>query len=304
MNINLSNKNTVFVLNLLFFVVLCLIVYFFIYSKTKDLFDERKVVYSRFYNINMQLEDFSKIQTKIDEQKDKINETIAMYEDCFMTNDEIISTYKLRVLSILNQSEITIDKDSVTQIQKDENNISLVLKFKASYEQVFKFLFEMEKFSAVSKISSNYLGETSVECSPVLYSAQVNDFFSGRTAQPVDDVMVKGYFKEISDKIFDIMDVGYIYTWRDVLPIPRNPFFEGFSVQKKSFYSRNVVAYRKLPTVILDGIMYEEKNPIVIIEGKLYTKGKMYKNMKIVRINTNTINVEYYGKIYTIKMLN
>ncbi|MDD5102388.1 MAG: hypothetical protein PHH62_05335 [Endomicrobiaceae bacterium] len=267
--------------------------------------NEKKIIYDRFNAINMQLNDFSNIQRSIDEQKDKITEIISEYEDFFIPNDEIVNRYKVQVIKLLKQYEIQSTDDNIKQIQKEGNNIVLTLNLKATYDQVYKFLFDIEKFSTVSNVTMSYTGNVTIDCSPVLYSSSINDYFSGRVEQSIDEISAKGYFKEISDKIFSSMDVGYVPTWRDLLPVPRNPFISGFVKKKvvQKYVSQPVIS-RAVPVIVLEGIMYETKNPIVIIEGQLYPKGAIYKGAKIIKIEQNSITVDFYGKNYTIKMLN
>ncbi|MFA7073787.1 MAG: hypothetical protein WC234_01200 [Endomicrobiaceae bacterium] len=306
MNINMNNRNMLFFINLIVFITIMGGIYVFVYSKYSNMLNEKKVIYNRFNDINMQLNDFSSIQRSIDEQKEKINETISEYQDYFVPNDEIINRYKVQIIKLLKQYEIKVKDENIKQIQKDDNNIVLTLELKAAYDQIYKFLFDIEKFSSVTVVSVSYNGNVTIECSPVLYSSSVNDYFSGREEQSIDEISAKGYFKEISDKIFSAMDVGYIPTWRDLLPVPRNPFISGFVKEKKvkKVVASRPVIVRELPSIVLEGIMYEAKNPIVIIEGKLYPEGSVYKGAKIVRIDQNSININFYGKKYTIKMLN
>lgn len=306
MNINMTNRNFVFFMNLVIFIVIMSLIYVFVYSKYNNMLNEKKIIYNRFNDINMQLNDFSNIQRSIDEQKDKINEIISEYDDFFIPNDEIVNRYKVQIITLLKQYEIQVADDNVKQIQKD-NNIVLSLNLKATYDQVYKFLFDIEKFSTVSNVTISYTGNVTIDCSPVLYSSSINDYFSGRVEQSIDEISAKGYFKEISDKIFASMDVGYIPTWRDLLPVPRNPFISGFvkeKVVKKTVSTSQPVVVREMPTIVLEGIMYETKNPIVIIDGQLYPEGSIYKGAKIIKIDQNSISVNHYGKIYTIKMLN
>jgi hypothetical protein len=105
------------------------IIYIFVYAKYSDMLNEKKVIYNRFYDINMQLNDFSTIQRSIDEQKEKINETVSEYQDYFIPNDEIINRYKVQIIKLLKQYEIKVNEENIKQIQKN-NNILLSLDFK------------------------------------------------------------------------------------------------------------------------------------------------------------------------------
>lgn len=317
MNFNLVKRNKVFFISFAVSIAITASMYMFFFLNYYNTFKGKKVIYDRFSDINIQFKNFPNIQAGIDEKKAKIGEITTQYEDCFMSNDEIVNKYKLRIMGSLKEANIQFREQDVKQTLKDNGNIGLYLTFYTSYEQLYKFLFGIERFSSVSYVDMEHLGQVKMECSPYLYSAPVNDFFSGREAPKMDDVITKGYFKEISDKLLAAIDVGYIPTLRDLLPVPRNAFYNGFELRAKeekekakSNANANPAAsgkkpvYYGVPQIILDGIMYEEANPIVIIEGKLYHKGQTYRGAKIISIKQNSISVEYYGKVHTIKMQN
>ena len=301
---NSVNRIIIFILNLVFSLIILYVVYFYVYSKNKNNYNERVAVYERFYNISIQLDDFSNIQMKMDEQRDSIIETTSYYQDLFNSNDQNINSYKNRVSKLLEKSGIDLKDSSIVQIQKG-NNIALQIKTIADYPKICSFLFEIEKFSEVSNIKMDYKNNVVMECSPILFSGQVNDNFSGRISKvKVDDVAAIGYFKEIFDKIQEVKNVGYIPTWRDFEPIPNSPFYHYVAPKKTVKKSGSYVVKSEKPEFVIDGIMYEKNNPIVIIEGKFLYTGDKYKNAKIVKINQNNIKVEYYGKTYILKMEN
>ncbi len=304
-NMNLLKKNEVFFINLSISVFIFLLVYIFFYSQYSSEFKSKKDIYDKFDAINMKLEGFAQIEQGIEQNKKKINEITSLYEGYFVSNADIINNHKAMLIKLFNNSEIPLKKESVVQVS-DNDSIKLLFKFDAPYEQFYKLLFDIEKISKVSNISMNKNGEISMECRPHLYSAPVSDFFSGRENDIRDEVASSGYFEEISGKILNSMNVGRILSLKDLLPIPRNPFYHESLANKseetgKTKKSKGTV-FRNLPPIVLDGIMYEEKNPIVIIEGKLYHKGQTYRKMKIVKINQSSVEVEYYGKVYSIKM--
>lgn len=298
---NSNNKVIIFIFNLIFSLGIFYAIYVYVYSEFKNEYNERVKVYGRFLNVNAQLSDFGNFQMKIDEQKDSIFETITPYQEFFVPNNQNISSYKEKIVKLLKKNDIEVKENSITQTQND-NNISLEIKINATYDQICKFLFEIENFSSISNIKMDYKGNVVMNCSPILFSEQINDNFSGRGSKVgLDDITTAGYFKEIFDKIQGVKDVGYITTWRDFEPIPKNPFY--FYVAPKKVKTGYVGGGVK-PEIVIDGIMYETKNPIVIIEGKFYYTGDRYKKAKIVKINQNNIKVENYGKVYTIKMEN
>lgn len=301
---NSNNRIMLFILNLIFSLGVLYAVYVYVYSKFTNGYNERVSVYNRFYSINNQLDDFANIQTSMDEQKDAIIQTITPYKDMFVSNSQNINSYKAKVIKLLEKIGIEVKESSVNQTQKDDN-ISLEININATYAQICKFLFEIENFSNVSKIKMDYKGNVVMECSPILFSEQINDSFSGRFSQMgMDDVTSAGYFKEIFDKIQQVKDVGYITTWRDFEPIPNNPFYYYIAPKKVKKSYTGAVGKGVKPDIVIDGIMYEKDNPIVIIEGKFYYTGDKYKKAKIIKINQSNIKVENYGRVYTIRMEN
>lgn len=299
---NQNNRVFIFILNLLVSVILAYVCYHYIYSKYANIRNERKGVYEKFYNISSQLNDFVMIQTDMDEQENSIMEILSIYEDTFYSNEQNRTAYKVKILDLLKS--LDIKENSITQEQVNDN-ISVTLTINSDYERVCKFLFEVERYSKIEKIDMDYKGNFTIVTSPILFDEQVNDCFSGRSSidSSNDDIRKSGYFKEISDKIKEAKNVGHIPSWREFQPIPKNPFY--FYVPPKKTKGTGVaIDYGKPDKIVIDGIMYESKKPIVIIEGKFYYVGSVYKNCKIVKINENNIKVNYFGRIFTIKMEN
>ena len=282
-------------------------VYYFIYSKYDKECQERKSIYERFYNISVQLDDFSKTQTKIDELKDSLEDAFAIYKDTFYSNEQNMNAYKVRILDLLKEIEISTEgEDTVVQTNTDDN-IELQLKLKASYNKICKFLFELERYSKVNSIVMDYKDNVEIKASPILFSAEINDCFSGRSSVDFidDEIRRAGYFKEISDKIDEVKDIGYIQSWRDFEPIPKSPFYYYYHVQPvKPAGGGGGGFIPSKPSITIDGIMYEKQNPMVIINGKFYYKGDVVNRSKIVQINKNSITVNHFGKMITIKMEN
>ncbi len=312
---NNSNRIIVFLLNLLFFLGVAYACYHYFYLKYAGIRDERKSVYEKFYNISKQLDDFVKIQTKMDEQKNSLSEPFFIYEDTFYSNEQNKTAYKVRILDLLKNLDITVkekvegesDEESLVQEQTEDGNISMKITINTDYERLCKFLFEIERYSIVNKIDMDYKGNIVIVTSPILFDEQINDCFSGRSSVDLidDDIRKAGYFKEIVDKIEEVKDVGEINSWREFQPIPRNPFYYYVPPKKtKGTGGSGRPVYTKLENIPIDGIMYDKQKPMVIIEGKFYYVGNTYKNCKIVQINENNIKVNHYGKIYTMRMEN
>lgn len=303
------NKNSrimIFILNLVFFSGIAYVCYTYIYGKYAAERDERKGIYEKFYNISKQLDDFVNIQTSMDEQKNSIMEPLTIYEDTFYSNEQNKTAYKVKILDLLKSLDIATTEESIVQEQKGDN-ISTTITINTDYERVCKFLFELERYSRIDTINMNYKGDLVIVTSPILFDEQVNDCFSGRSSIDSidDDIRKSGYFREIYDKIMEVKDVGDIPSWREFQPIPKNPFY--YYVAPKKVEGKGggqKVYYGKPDKIVIDGIMYDSQKPIVIIEGKFYYVGSTYKNCKIVKINESSININHYGKIYTVRMEN
>ena len=301
---NQNKRVLIFILNLLVSLFVAYLIYSYIYCSYDKEFQDRKSVYERFSNINSQLDDFSSIQTKMDELDESLSEDFSIYKDTFYSNEQNINAYKVRILELLKETDIRLDKnDSVVQEKKD-NSIEITLKIKASYKQICKFLFELERYSKVLSINMDYKENVEIKTVPILFSASVNDCFSGRyTIDFIDDDIRKaGYFKEISDKIEKEKNLGYIATWRDFEPIPKSPFY--LYVPEKVVKTGGGGGKVEKPSIVIDGIMYEKQHPMAIIGGKFYYVGDVYNGCKIIQINGNNIKVNKSGVIFTIKMEN
>ena len=298
---NQNKRAVIFILNVVLSLIVAYLVYNFIYFKCNKECSERKAVYERFHSISAELDDFGSIQMKMDELNDSLAEMFTIYKDTFYSNEQNVNAYKERILVLLKETGISVKDENIIQENKD-NSVEITLKLKASYQKICKFLFELERYSKIASLTMDYENNVEIKVTPILFSSEVNDSFSGRNTVDFidDDVRKAGYFKEISDKIFKTKDVGYIQTWRDFEPIPETPFY--FFVQEKPVKTTVVTGTK--PTIVIDGIMYEKQRPMVIIEGKFYYVGDVYNGSKIVQINVNNIKVNSKGSVFTIKMEN
>lgn len=283
-------------------------VYEFPFKKYKELFSEKTNVIDRLKNIDKQLDNFRETKIKVAEQEQKINEISLLYKDFLVSNAELINEYKTKVISILKQYEVYEFKESITSLKDNNADIRMEFSFYAPYDKLYRILFDMEKFSVISKLECAPNGVL-IECGPYLHSSNLNDYFLGRQTQNINDIMKKGFFYEVAERVIASVNVGYIPTIKDLLPTPRNPFVKAAEkiaqkeTTQKTGAPKEVV--RTLPSFQLDGILYDQANPVAIIEGNLYHVGGVYKKeIKIKKINPNSIDVEYYGKNYKIKMLN
>lgn len=301
---NQNKRVLIFILNLFVSFLVAYLIYSYVYCSYDKEFKDRKSVYERFSNINSQLDDFSSIQMKMDELDESLSEAFSIYKDTFYSNEQNINAYKVRILELLKETDIRVDKDDSVVQEKKDNSIEITLKIKASYKQICKFLFELERYSKVLSITMDHKENVEIKTVPILFSSGVNDCFSGRyTIDFIDDDIRKaGYFKEISDKIEKEKNLGYIATWRDFEPIPKSPFYM-FVPEKKVTGGGGGVKVEK-PSIVIDGIMYEKQHPMVIIGGKFYYVGDVYNGFKITQINGNNIKVNKYGSVFTIKMEN
>lgn len=306
--LNLSVKDIKSIVACIILSIIMIYVYKFPYQKYTAMFDEKEIVVNRLDSIDKQLDNFEETKLKVAEQEPKIKEIVSGYKDFIVSNDELINNYKSKVVSVLKQYNVTDFKESIKSLQDNNANIVLEFSFNISYDKLYRLLFDIEKFSIISKLDCT---ENNVvfECSPILYSPALNDYFLGRQTQNINDILKKGLFYEVANNVIASVDIGYVPTLKDLLPTPRNPFVKSVEkniVKEKVAVKQNIVKDTvTLPKFSLDGILYDEQNPVAIIEGNLYHVGSVYKkNVKIKNINPSSIDVEYSGKIYKIKMLN
>lgn len=279
------------------------------FKKYRGILNEKEIVVDRLQNIEKQLDNFQETKLRLSEKEQKLNEIVSAYKEFIVSNDELINNYKAKIISVLKQYDITEFKESIKSLQDNNSNIVLEFDFNITYDKLYRLLFDIEKFSVISKV--DYANNNVVfECSPVLYSPVLNDYFLGRQAQNVNDILKKGLFYEVANKVIASVDgMGYIPTLKDLLPTPRNPFLKSVErnvVKPKTAVKQTVVKdVVRAPEITLDGILYDEQNPVAIIDGNLYHVGNLYKkNVKIKKINPSSIEVEYSGKTFKIKMLN
>ncbi|GAB1402058.1 hypothetical protein MASR1M68_09690 [Elusimicrobiota bacterium] len=308
MILNLSVKDIKSVGACIILSLILLYVYEFPYKKYATIFNEKEVVVERLTSIDKQLDNFEETKLKVAEQEPKIKEIVAGYKDFIVSNDELINNYKSKVVSVLKQYNVTEFEESIKSLQDNNANIVLEFSFNITYDKIYRILFDIEKFSIISKLDCTS-NTVIFECSPILYSPALNDYFLGRQAQNIDDILKKGLFYEVADNVIKSVDIGYIPTLKDLLPTPRNPFVKSAEKEivkekavKKTIVVKDTVT---LPKFSLDGILYDEQNPVAIIEGNLYHVGSFYKKtVRIKNINPNSVDVEYSGKVFKIKMLN
>ena len=302
-----SNKIALVLLNIIIFAGIFFAIYNFYYLEKKAILRDKTNIYNKFYNIKVQVDDFDNIRNNIKDQEYRLEEIFAIYNDYYKTNDEIVNSYRDLVEDFLKQHEIKITSTTITQEMGDGSNMVLLLSFKTSYDILYQLIFDMERFSNISDLQFSYLGDVSFKCSPYLYSQEINDYFAGRKELSMGEMEADGYFKEISDKVIAEMNIGEYATWKDLFPVPKNPFFPGYVYRKDISSKKKGTAkvYKPLPSgIVLQGVMYESNVPIAIIDGSLFKEGAVHKGVKIVKINKNNVDVEYYGNIFKLKMAN
>jgi hypothetical protein len=302
-----SNKNLLYVIiRNLFFVLVLVALYQYVYKDYENQLNEKILLRERYQGVNSDLEKFPESNHAMAETKLQIEEVITSIPLNYVPNQDLLTGYRDRVVAVAEEYSIKVSSENVVRDQSDM--VTLTLGFKAKYEPLFKFLFSIETFSTVSSFSVDKDGNVEVKSSPILYSAVVDDFFSGRT-EVMDDVRASGYFKEIFKKSIDtVNNVGHIPTWRDIDPAPQDPFYEYIPPKERGLSKKDRVLRRKPPPIEISGIIFDASNPMVIIDGVIHRKGDFYKPrdpkepaVKIISIQERTIIVELDGQKYIIK---
>jgi len=303
----MNNKTLFFIINTIVFLGLLLFVYRFIYLSSLVDYRTSKQTYSTLKSANLDLSEFDNMKKNIEEQQPVFQETFEKYKDSFITNDELIHDYENKINDILKNNEVLKSSKSVQYILDDNEmkNILLNLNFNVPYDNVYFALFDIEKFSIISKfyMTNNY--DVKMECKPILHEIELDEFFMGRSGYiSTDKTLSNEDFKNLYNKL-DKLSRFNIPTWRDLLPVPRNPFIlnltpEQLKALKKPAKPKGLPA--KIKGIYIEGILFEKNAPVCVIEGNLYRTGSFYKDdVKIIRIVKNGIVVNYKGFNYKIK---
>jgi hypothetical protein len=296
---NYSNKDVMFVVaRNIFFILLIAVAYQYLFQMLELQLREKISLRDKYQAISDDLDNFIKTNEGMYETKVRIEDSIASISAEYVPNQALSTSFRDRVFAVADEYSVKITSETLIR-SENSNDVVLSAGFNAKYSTIYKFFFALEMFSKISSFSINEKYDAVFECSPLLYGQRVDDFFSGRI-EARDDVSSSGYFKEIFSNAKEAVDtLGHIPSWRDVDPAPANPFYE--YVPPKVVKKAKVVVKRRPPEIIISGIIYDEINPIVIIDSKLYRQGDYYKTVKIVSIKERTITVELDGDKYIIK---
>ncbi|WP_413854556.1 hypothetical protein [Candidatus Ruminimicrobium bovinum] len=304
----MNNKTLFFVINAIVFFMVLMFVYNFVYLRALSGYKDSKKTYKSLKSANLDLSGFNKMKANVDERQPVYDETFDKYKDTFITNDEIIHDYENKVVDILTNNEIKKFTKSV-QYVLDENemkNISLNLNFNIPYDNLYFLLFDIEKFSTINKFFMTNNSDVVFECRPILHEIELDEFFMGRSGYISTDKSLNDEdFKKVYDKLVRLDNLN-IPSWRDLLPVPRNPFILNISPEKAKALKKKMEKPKQTPAKIKDiyieGILFEKNAPVCVIEGNVYRTGSVYKkDVKIIRILKNGIIVQYKGYNYKIK---
>jgi hypothetical protein len=298
------NKNKLTSSGIIF--VISLVLFFGVYKmgheKLSNSLAARINVHERFKNIKSDLANFTSFSQRAMEQRQKFQELLGQFENSYMSNQDVISGFQARAVKTASANKITFSKN---ELSKDGADMTvLTMEFETSYSNLYKFVFDLEMFSEVKSVSVAASGVIKVVASPIVFSSQVDDFFSGRkvTRSEVDSF---GYFKDIFDRTEQTYNsIGHIPSWRDLLPAPsRDPFY--FLQEKTAAVAKKTgrPVRRSFPKIEVEGIMYDPANPLVVIGEKIYKVGDTIRGAKISRITEHNVTFIFEGQKYTIRIV-
>jgi len=298
---NYSQKDVILVIiRNIFFALLIAGAWNYLFKPLEAQLKDKVALRDKYQSIYDDLKNFVKTNEAMYETKVKIEDIIASISAEYVPNQALATSIRDRVFAVADEYSVKISSEELTR-PENSNNTILSVGFNAKYATIYKFFFALEMFSKISSFSIDEKYNVAFECSPVLYSPAVDNFFSGRL-EVMDDVRAAWYFKEIFAKAKSAVDsLGHVPSWRDIDPAPPNPFYEYVPPKAKVAGKAGAVVVRKPPDITISGIIYDEVNPIVIIDSKLYRQGDYYKTVKIVLIKERTITVELDGQKYIIK---
>ncbi len=302
------NKVLNFGLNVILSCLILALVYSLVYNKIEHKLGGQNDIYEDFYKVDEKLNKFDETKANIDAQKSAVLDAIRTYQDYLYSNEQNASTYRDKVVSVLNKVGISIKEKqkngsfSGNAFLKQKGAV-ITIDMTADYERLCRFLFEIEKFSVVQEIKVDYKNNVSLRCTPVKYSNKIDDYFNDKVQNKnikKDSLEAVSYYEDVFRKTQNLKkQIGSVPTWDDYKPIPSSPFYK-YEIPKVNTGPKVYSGAR--PDISMDGIMYDVSDPIVIIGGKFYHLGDSYKGAKIVKVNQSSMQVEYYGKVYTYKM--
>ena len=304
----MNNKTIFFVINTIVFFMLLFFVYHFIYLNSLEDYRYSKKTYSALKSANLDLNEFDNMKQNIEEQQPVFQETFDKYKDSFITNDEIIHDYETKVDEALKNNEVLKSSKTVQFILDDNEmkNILLNLKINAPYDNAYSALFDIEKFSIVNKFFMTNKYDIKIECKPILHEVELDEFFMGRSGYiTTEKTLSNEDFKNSYNKLIKLSNFN-VPTWRDLLPVPRNPFKLSLTPEQAKALKKAAAKPKgtpaKIKEIYIEGILYEKNAPVCVIDGNLYRTGSFYKDdVKILRIVKNGIIVKYKGANYKIK---
>ena len=300
----MNNKALFFTINTIIFFMLLIFVYRFVFSNSLYNYRSAKDTYLTLKSANLDLSEFDKMKQDIEDQQPLYQETFDKYQDSFITNDELIHDYEDKIAEVLKNNEILKFSKTVQYIL-DENemkNILVGLNFNASYDNVYFALFDIEKFSVINKFFMLSTNDVKMECHPILHEGELDEFFMGRSGYAsTENTLSTDDFKKHYERLMELNNLN-IPSWKDLLPVPRNPFAVTMATGKGKALVKPKQMPAKIKNIYIEGILFEKNAPVCVIEGNLYRTGSFYKNdVRIERILKNGIIVKYKGFNYKIK---
>ena len=302
------NKVLIFGLNVLLSCLILALVYSLVYNKIEHKLKGQNVIYEDFYKVDESLTKFDTVKTNIDAQKSSVLDAIRTYQDYLYSNDQNAATYKDKVVAVLNKVGIPVKEKQKNgsfsgNASLKQKGAVITIEMTADYAHLCRFLFEIEKFSVVQEIKVDYENNVSLKCTPVKYSSKIDDYFNDKISTKnikKDSIEAVSYYEDVFRKTQNLKkQIGSVPTWDDFKPLPRSPFYK-YEIPKVNKTPKVYGGSR--PDISMDGIMYDAADPIVIIGGKFYHLRDNYRGARIIKINQSSMQVEYYGKIYTYKM--
>ncbi|MBQ3835004.1 MAG: hypothetical protein II816_05775 [Elusimicrobia bacterium] len=306
------NKLLIFGLNVILSCFVLGLVYSLVYNKIERGAEKEEAIFQDYHKVDEKLARFNAVKASIDEQKGEILDDIRTYQDFMYSNEQNSGSYRAKVISVLEKVGIPLKEKQKggtftgNATLKQKSGVTQI-EMTANYDQMCRFLFEIEKFSIVQELKMDYKNNVSLKCVPVQYSKDIDDYFNDKkdlkpTNKDKTSLEVVSYFEEVIERTQKIKkELGKVPTWDDFKPVPRSPFYK-YETPKASSGGGKAYYNGPAPAISMDGIMYDTVDPIVIIGGKFYHLGDTYKGAKIIKVNQSSMQADFNGKIFTYKM--
>lgn len=257
--------------------------------------------------------DFKKFVQQSEKHEETVEDVVRNFYDNLMSKDKTEVTIMEIIEKITKATGIRIDRFNLTPVGSSSKSKSGYEKqvwrfdFLADYKKVLKF---------VNLLESNpvFFGINNMSISSGRENPLHNVSMSIYTVIPTMNLKTKKSRYEVLDstEVFSLHINSVIVANRIKNKIAKSAvklskskkdpmFFRGTILPKKE--EKPVVIKRKpMPELTLEGIIWDPQKPMVIINGKVLSKGDFIQGVKVVKITETNVTVQWDKRWHKLKL--